>query len=63
VCTHDVRSVNVLLKDARNGPGRSPLRSSRGGCELLLLAGALVADETVVRSDDALLGDWLSLVR
>jgi hypothetical protein len=31
--------------------------------ELLLLAGALVADETVERTDDALLGQWLSHVR
>lgn len=31
--------------------------------ELLLLAGALLADETVDRTDDALLGQWLSHVR
>lgn len=31
--------------------------------ELLLLAGVLLADETVTRDDDALLGAWLSHVR
>jgi hypothetical protein len=42
---------------------RLPRRRRAQTRELLLLAGALVADETVARSDDALLGDWLSHVR
>jgi hypothetical protein len=42
---------------------RLPRRTRAQTRELLLLAGALVVDETVARSDDHLLGEWLSHVR
>jgi hypothetical protein len=45
------------------GTRRLPRRRRSQTRELLLLAGALVADETVARTDDALLGDWLSHIR
>jgi hypothetical protein len=45
------------------GPRRLARRPRAETRELLLLAGALLADETVERTDDALLGQWLSHVR
>jgi hypothetical protein len=58
----------VTVAERPNGerpPGgrRLPRRSRAQTRELLLLAGALVADETVTRTDDALLGEWLSHIR
>jgi hypothetical protein len=46
-----------------SGERRLPRRNRAQTRELLLLAGALVADETVTRTDDALLGEWLSHIR
>jgi hypothetical protein len=42
---------------------RLPRRSRAETRELLLLAGTLLADDAVARTDDALLGEWLSHVR
>lgn len=42
---------------------RLPRRSRAETRELLLLAGALVTDEVVTRTDDALLAEWLSHIR
>lgn len=48
-----------MVAEARRLPRRRRAQTR----ELLLLAGALVAEETVTRSDDGLLAEWLSHVR
>lgn len=45
------------------GDERLPRRTRAETRELLLLAGALVADAVVTRTDDELLGAWLSHIR